>query len=343
MISNTDLQKINLKLFGIISYEPYSIYNNFFLNIDLNLNEDNIIVLSLKNNFEILKIHNKPRIKLLPGWTIEEYFHFEKLLKDHKNIDSRKKWENIKKNILNTHNFKEYLDLYKYIRNQIEEEQNRNIININYYIDKFFVQIKNNILDTSSNIIFIDCNNNLTEISKKKIINNSSNLIIFFGLDLFLLNLNLKPEEIYVKLDKLLKMYNIIDLNYKNILFCDKEQKWGFTLLNFAQLYNEHFDLTVEETINKLWGDNYYDTQEKIWLTFKNINIKRSFCQYILIPIRQLIIAINNNNISKIHEIFKNLNIDIEQFNNKLDINNIISKFAPFKKNLSKFFYNAFI
>ena len=57
----------------------------------------------------------------------------------------------------------------------------------------------------------------------------------------------------------------------------------------------------VEETIYKLWGDNYYDSKKMMWLDFKKSDIKRSFCQYILVPLKQLHNSIILNNTSKFY------------------------------------------
>ena len=342
MFSEKELSKTNIKNVNFISEYQYD--SNLLLDeIDLNFEEDlkkNLLIISDNYNINSAKIYQSPKIELLPTWTFEEYSHFENMLKNQNESTTKNRWEYIKLNKLDSHTFKEYIELFKFIRNQLLEKKNftKQLQDINQYINKNFYKITNNynLTNYDNNLLLI----NFSMINKPSKINFLQNtekckFIIIYGLDVMIKNMNIKPEEIYIKMINLIKLHGISSPNIKNILFCDTKFKWGFSLSTFAMLYNEFFSLTVEETIEKLWGENYYDSKKNIWLQFKKTDIKRSFCQYILIPIRQLYFAITSNNISRINEILNNLKIDTNKYK-KPDLDIIIEDFSPFQKNFAK-------
>ena len=42
---------------------------------------------------------------------------------------------------------------------------------------------------------------------------------------------------------------------------------WAFTLKQFARFYAKKYKLTEEMMMEKLWGDNFYDRENKKWTT----------------------------------------------------------------------------
>ena len=338
MFSNNSLQHVNLSKINIIDYSCNNEFNNKY-----NLKDNNLLVVSPKYEIRLYSTYNLEPYKLLPGWTIEEFFHFQKMLKEH----TVNRWQEIRKNKLDTHKFSEYINLYKYIQSQVKIniKLREKTHDVNDFCNNKFYKIHDddsfiNNLQLHNNLILINLDSNVDISSNKKLHNYENSYVLFIGLDKLIKNGNIKPEEIYIKMLNLLKYYNLNNLDNKLIFFSDEKLTWGFTINTFAKLYNEQFELTVEETIYKLWGDNYYDSKKMMWLDFKKSDIKRSFCQYILIPLKQLHNSIILNNTSRINEILDFFRIDICKFNNNFELNEFLCELTPFNLNFGKFIYN---
>lgn len=58
-----------------------------------------------------------------------------------------------------------------------------------------------------------------------------------------------------------------IDLNPTsgNVAFGSGKDQWGFTLKMFAEIYSKKFGISYDKMIKKLWGDNFYDSKNKVW------------------------------------------------------------------------------
>ena len=50
-----------------------------------------------------------------------------------------------------------------------------------------------------------------------------------------------------------------------NVAFGSGKDCWGFTLAMFADLYSAKLKIPKEKLIKRLWGDNFYDADEKKW------------------------------------------------------------------------------
>jgi len=74
---------------------------------------------------------------------------------------------------------------------------------------------------------------------------------------------------------------------------------WGFTLSTFARMYATKFKIEPKKMLNKLWGDNFFDTQAKKWTnestTDDGTELSRAFCSMILDPIMKLANSVLDN------------------------------------------------
>lgn len=60
-----------------------------------------------------------------------------------------------------------------------------------------------------------------------------------------------------------------LDPTEGNVAFGTGKFRMAFTLNKFAQIYSSKFNIDKEKMIKKLWGDNFFDLQEKKWTTTK--------------------------------------------------------------------------
>jgi elongation factor 2 len=78
---------------------------------------------------------------------------------------------------------------------------------------------------------------------------------------------------------------------------------WGFTLLDFARMYENKFGLSVDKLMKKLWGNNCWHPVLKKWVRHDPVNnpyrkegepidLERGFCQFIMRPMITLFDAI---------------------------------------------------
>ena len=98
-------------------------------------------------------------------------------------------------------------------------------------------------------------------------------MILFYGIDK-LLYLNMKPETIYQILNDILTQLQLENIAKKRLLFVDFNFNWAFSIRDIAKYYSGFFNLTVEETMEYLWGDFYYNETTKIWYNIKQENSK---------------------------------------------------------------------
>ena len=94
----------------------------------------------------------------------------------------------------------------------------------------------------------------------------------------------MKPETIYQILNDILTQLQLENIAKKRLLFVDFNFNWAFSIRDIAKYYSGFFNLTVEETMEYLWGDFYYNETTKIWYNIKQENSKRAFCNFIVKP-----------------------------------------------------------
>jgi elongation factor 2 len=68
--------------------------------------------------------------------------------------------------------------------------------------------------------------------------------------------------------------------------------------------------------MEKLWGDNYFDTKGKKWKNHNEADdkstLKRAFVQFIMAPVIQLCKACMNNEVEKVTKMTKSLEITMK-------------------------------
>jgi elongation factor 2 len=112
---------------------------------------------------------------------------------------------------------------------------------------------------------------------------------------------------------------------------------WAFTLRQFAKRYSKKFGVEQDKLMNRLWGENYFNTATKKWSkksTDENGKpIERAFCVFVLDPIFKLFDAIMNFKKDKIEEMMTKLEITLKSDEKDLEgkqlLKTVMKKFLP--------------
>lgn len=133
--------------------------------------------------------------------------------------------------------------------------------------------------------------------------------------DRALLELQLPPEELYQAFSRAIESVNVIIATYNDELMGDVQvypdkgtvafgsglHQWGFTLKKFAKIYAEKFGTSEEKMMDKLWGDWYFDAENKKWIkNNKGGTLERAFNQFICTPICKMFEAIMEEKTKKV-------------------------------------------
>jgi elongation factor 2 len=148
-----------------------------------------------------------------------------------------------------------------------------------------------------------------TEIVLREAIAERIRPVLFINkLDRVLLQLKPGQEELYQTFKSILKNVNVILATYcdddgpmgvvrveadnGSVGFGSGLHGWAFTLKHFAEMYASKFGLDVDKMMQKLWGENFFNSKTKEWSKRKEEGNKRSFCLYVLRPIYLVVNAI---------------------------------------------------
>jgi len=88
---------------------------------------------------------------------------------------------------------------------------------------------------------------------------------------------------------------------------------WAFTLTKFSETYAAKFGIQQAKMMQKLWGDNYFDTKGKKWKNHtqgdNGDELKRAYVAFCMEPVIRLCKATMNNNMENVEKMCKTLNI----------------------------------
>merc|ERR1719502_19575 len=114
---------------------------------------------------------------------------------------------------------------------------------------------------------------------------------------------------------------------------------WGFNLERFARIYAAKMGVDKDKMMKRLWGDSYFNAKKKTWTNVATPEgapepLQRAFCQFIMTPINQLMVAIMNDDKAKYEKMMTTLGIVL-----KGDEKNLIGK--PLMKRAMQIWINA--
>lgn len=131
---------------------------------------------------------------------------------------------------------------------------------------------------------------------------------------------------------------NLIYANKGNVAFGAGKDCWAFTLSRFARIYAQKFGVDEERMMDRLWGDNYFDPEAKVWKKEGESKsgqiLKRAFVSFIMDPIIRLTRATLDANYETMDKMLTALNIVLSTEDRKL-----IGK--PLLKNIFQKWINA--
>jgi len=146
------------------------------------------------------------------------------------------------------------------------------------------------------------------------------------------MTLQLEPEELYQKFQRVVEDVNVIIATYGGadedspmgqlmihptagtVGFGSGLHSWAFSLKQFADIYAKKFNTDVPKLMKKLWGDNFYDAKNKKWV--KNpckTAPKRAFVQFIMDPIYKVFDVIMNEKADQIPALYEKLGVKLNK------------------------------
>merc|ERR1712166_495563 len=135
-------------------------------------------------------------------------------------------------------------------------------------------------------------------------------ILIINKLDRAFLELQIESEDMFKNLIKVIENVNVVMATYQDESLGDIQvypdkgtvgfsaglHGWAFTVNQFARMYSKKWKIKKEkitEFVNKLtirlWGDNFFDSVNKKWLKKEKKETTRSFCHFIINPIKKII------------------------------------------------------
>jgi len=170
---------------------------------------------------------------------------------------------------------------------------------------------------TDGALVVVDCVSGVcvqTETVLRQAIGERIKPVVFMNkMDLALLTLQLDPEELYQKFQRVVEDINVIIATYGGadedapmgdiqihpskgtVGFGSGLHSWAFSLKQFADMYAAKFKTDTTKLMRRLWGDNFYHGKEKKWKKNSDSGCeKRAFVQFILDPIYKVFDAIMN-------------------------------------------------
>lgn len=124
-------------------------------------------------------------------------------------------------------------------------------------------------------------------------------------MDRAIFEVQLTTEEIYRSVSRIIESVNVILATYGgeagvmgdimldpakgNVAFGSGLHGWGFNLNQFAQMYADKFKVKKEKMVRKLWGNNFYSTQDKRWTDSQAEGSERGFNKFVLEPVIKML------------------------------------------------------
>jgi len=109
--------------------------------------------------------------------------------------------------------------------------------------------------------------------------------------------------------------YDLLDPVKGNVAFAAGKDGWGFTLTQFADLYNRRKASSSNSFINKLWGNNFFNSRTKKWesdLCESDGVFERGFNKFVLDPVYKALNITLENDYDKLNDICDKLDLRIK-------------------------------
>ena len=176
-------------------------------------------------------------------------------------------------------------------------------------------------------------------------------VVIINKVDRALLELQVKPEELYQQFSRTIENVNVIISTYHDTALGDVQvypdkgtvafgsglHGWAFTLRQFAARYSKKFGVDKDKMMGKLWGDNFFNPATKKWTTKGNVeggkSLDRAFNSFVLDPIFKIFDAIMNYKKDSIFDMLDKLDVKLtpeeKEYEGKALLKVVMRKFLP--------------
>ena len=149
-------------------------------------------------------------------------------------------------------------------------------------------------------------------------------------IDRGILELQVDGETMYQNFLRVIENVNVIIATYESeggeqlqvdpckgtVAFGSALFGWAFTTTAFAKTYSKKFGIAREKMMEKLWGDNYFDTKAKKWKNHSEADdkstLKRCFVQFIMAPVIKLCKSAMNNEVEAVSKMTTGLGITMK-------------------------------
>jgi elongation factor 2 len=149
--------------------------------------------------------------------------------------------------------------------------------------------------------------------------------------DRCILELQMEPEDMYSRFRRAIEDVNVIIATYNDALMGDVQvdpskgtvafgsglHGWGFNVERFARIYAAKMGVDKDKMMKRLWGDSFFNAKKKTWTNVatpegSSETLPRAFCQFIMTPINQLMVAIMNDDKAKYEKMMTTLGIALK-------------------------------
>lgn len=185
---------------------------------------------------------------------------------------------------------------------------------------------------TDGAVVIVDCVSGCsaqTETVLRQALNERIKPVLMINkIDRAILEQQLGPEELFLKLSSIIEQVNFLINVYSNkneddscifdrldpikgnVAFGAGKYGWGFTLRAFAQMYQKKYSNSAS-FVRKLWGDNYFNNETKKWQTQSDSNSQRGFNKFILEPLYKALKVCLDLDYSGLDEIITKLDLKV--------------------------------
>lgn len=185
---------------------------------------------------------------------------------------------------------------------------------------------------TDGALVVVDCVSGVcvqTETVLRQAIAERIKPVLFMNkMDRALLELQLDPEDLYQTFQRIVENVNIIISTYSDdagpmgdvrvdpskgsVGFGSGLHGWAFTLKQFSEMYAEKFKIDVIKLMNKLWGENFFNSTSRKWSKQKDSDNRRSFVMYVLDPIYKIFDSVMTYKKEEVSSLLDKLNIKLK-------------------------------
>merc|ERR1711962_1393323 len=198
---------------------------------------------------------------------------------------------------------------------------------------------------TDGALVVVDCISGVcvqTETVLRQAIAERIKPVLFMNkMDHALLELQLEMEDLYQTFQRIIETTNVIIATYAdedgpmgNIMvdpskgtvgFGSGLHGWAFSLKQFAEIYAEKFKIPPIKLMDRLWGDQFYNSKEKKWKKVAGEGV-RGFTMFVLDPIYKMFDAVMGFKKEVYEKLLEKLEIKLSVEDKELEAKPLIKK-----------------